>query len=423
MIDYKKQVNDNYTLHLINTTRFKQINISVRFTKSYEKNTGAYLKLLERILPFNGTKKYKRIKDINKKLESLYRTSLTSTFFCLSKNMTFEINMGIVNPKYTEDTLLHDSCEMLREILLNPKIEDEQFNGEVFEIEKENLIKSILNVKDSPDTYGRLKFEEKFLSGTVYAENNYKNIKLFENLENKELYQIYKSLFTDYKVDILVCGDFENLDIQKEISFVMKDVKQNDKTNKDLYYKIKKKEKLEEKESMQIMQSSLFVGCTIDNLTEEERNYRLILYNTILGSMNNSVLFMNVREKNSLCYHVGSYINRFTDTIEIESGINKKNYEKTLSIIDECLRNMEDKKVIETNIVNAKKTIEIAQNDFYDNMNKIMTYYFMNEFTNIPSIEERRLKVKDVTVDEICELAKKVRLSYVFLLEGVNEKN
>ena len=423
MIDYKKQVNDNYTLHLINTTRFKQINISVRFTKSYEKNTGAYLKLLERILPFNGTKKYKRIKDINKKLESLYRTSLTSTFFCLSKNMTFEINMGIVNPKYTEDTLLHDSCEMLREILFNPKIEDEQFNGEVFEIEKENLIKSILNVKDSPDTYGRLKFEEKFLSGTVYAENNYKNIKLFENLENKELYQIYKSLFTDYKVDILVCGDFENLDIQKEISFVMKDVKQNDKTNKDLYYKIKKKEKLEEKESMQIMQSSLFVGCTIDNLTEEERNYRLILYNTILGSMNNSVLFMNVREQNSLCYHVGSYINRFTDTIEIESGINKKNYEKTLSIIDECLRNMEDKKVIETNIVNAKKTIEIAQNDFYDNMNKIMTYYFMNEFTNIPSIEERRLKVKDVTVDEICELAKKVRLSYVFLLEGVNEKN
>lgn len=423
MIDYKKQVNDNYTLHLINTTRFKQINISVRFTKSYEKNTGAYLKLLERILPFNGTKKYRRIKDINKKLESLYRTSLTSTFFCLSKNMTFEINMGIVNPKYTEDTLLHDSCEMLREILFNPKIEDEQFNGEVFEIEKENLIKSILNVKDSPDTYGRLKFEEKFLSGTVYAENNYKNIKLFENLENKELYQIYKSLFTDYKVDILVCGDFENLDIQKEISFVMKDVKQNDKTNKDLYYKIKKKEKLEEKESMQIMQSSLFVGCTIDNLTEEERNYRLILYNTILGSMNNSVLFMNVREKNSLCYHVGSYINRFTDTIEIESGINKKNYEKTLSIIDECLRNMEDKKVIETNIVNAKKTIEIAQNDFYDNMNKIMTYYFMNEFTNIPSIEERRLKVKDVTVDEICELAKKVRLSYVFLLEGVNEKN
>ena len=423
MIDYKKQVNDNYTLHLINTTRFKQINISVRFTKSYEKNTGAYLKLLERILPFNGTKKYKRIKDINKKLESLYRTSLTSTFFCLSKNMTFEINMGIVNPKYTEDTLLHDSCEMLREILFNPKIEDEQFNGEVFEIEKENLIKSILNVKDSPDTYGRLKFEEKFLSGTVYAENNYKNIKLFENLENKELYQIYKSLFTDYKVDILVCGDFENLDIQKEISFVMKDVKQNDKTNKELYYKIKKKEKLEEKESMQIMQSSLFVGCTIDNLTEEERNYRLILYNTILGSMNNSVLFMNVREKNSLCYHVGSYINRFTDTIEIESGINKKNYEKTLSIIDECLRNMEDKKVIETNIVNAKKTIEIAQNDFYDNMNKIMTYYFMNEFTNIPSIEERRLKVKDVTVDEICELAKKVRLSYVFLLEGVNEKN
>ena len=140
MIDYKKQLNNNYTLHLINTDRFKKINISIRFTKTYEKNTGAYLKLLERILPFNGTKKYKKIKDINQKLENLYRTTLTSTFFCLSKNMTFEINLGLVNPKYTEHTLLHDSCEMLKEILFNPKIEKEEFNQEVFNIEKVNKI-------------------------------------------------------------------------------------------------------------------------------------------------------------------------------------------------------------------------------------------------------------------------------------------
>lgn len=423
MIDYKKEVNDNYTLHLINTDRFKKINISIRFTKPYERVTGAYLKLLERILPFNGTKKYKKVKDINKKLESLYRTSLMSTFFCLSNNMTFEINMGIINPKYTEGTLLHESCEVLREILFNPKIVNDEFNSEVFDLEKENLIKSILNVKDSPDTYGRLRFEERFLSGTVYAENNYKNIKLFENLVNQELYKIYKALFTDYKVDVLVCGDFSGLDIHKEISFVMKGISQKDETNKDLYNKVKTCKNFEEKESMQIMQSSLFVGCNIDNITDEERNYRLILYNTILGSMNNSVLFMNVREKNSLCYHVGSYINRFTDTIEIDSGINKKNYEATLKIIEECLKCMEDEKVIEANIVNAKKTVEIAQNDFYDSMNKIMMYYFMNEFTSIPSIEERRKKVKEVTVSELCDLAKKVKLSYVFLLEGVNEKN
>lgn len=423
MIDYKRQVNENYTLHLINTDRFKKINISIRFTKPYEKKTGAYLKLLERILPFNGTKKYKKIKDINKKLESLYRTSLVSSFFCLSKNMTFEINMGLVNPKYTEDGLLHEVIEVLKEILINPKIVNDEFNSEVFEIEKENLIKSILNVKDSPDSYGRLRFEENFLSGTVYAENNYKNIKLFENLENKELYQVYKTLFSDFKVDVLVCGELNNLDIEKEISYIMKGIKQTDNTKKDLYYKIKQSKNYEEKENMNIMQSSLFVGCTIDNITDEERDYKLILYNTILGSMNNSVLFMNVREKNSLCYHVGSYINKFTNTIEIESGINKKNYKKALNIIEKCLNSMEDVNVIKKHIDNAKKTIEISQNDFYDNMNKIMTYYFINEFSYVPSIEERREKVKEVTIEEICELAKKVKLNYVFLLEGVNEKN
>lgn len=424
MIDYKKQVNDNYTLHLINTDRFKKINISIRFTKPYEKTTGAYLKLLERILPFNGTKKYKKVKDINKKLESLYRTNLVSTFFCLSKNMTFEINLGIVNPKYTNDTLLHDACDMLKEILFNPKIVDEQFNKEVFDIEKDNLIKSILNVKDSPENYGRLKFEESFLKGSVYAENNYKNIKVFEKLENKELYKIYKELFSNYKVDVLVCGDFDTLEVINEISLIMKNIKQEDTTDKNLYTKIKKNNVFEDKESINTMQSSLFVGCTIDDITEDERDYKLMLYNTILGNMNNSVLFMNVREKNSLCYHVGSFINKFTDTIEIESGINRKNYDKALKIINDSINSMEKESVIKSHIVNAKKTIEIAQNDFYDSMSKIITFYFMNEFTSIPSIEERREKVKNISVKEICELAKKVKVGYVFLLEGsINEKN
>lgn len=424
MIDYKKQIKDNYTLHLIQTDRFKKINISIRFTKPYEKETGAYLKLLERILPYNGTKKYKKIKDINRKLETLYRTTLAANFFCLSKNMTFEICLGLVNPKYTEESMYKESFEMLKEILFNPSIKNEEFNPQVFEIEKNNLIKSILNVKDTPDSYGRLKFEENFLKGTVYAENNYKNIKLFKNIENKKLYEVYKNLFNDYKVDVLVCGDFNEEIIEKEVSSLLKNVNNIDNTKKDLYSHVLKNKNYEDSESMQVSQSSLFVGLTIPDITEEERNYKLLLYNTILGSMNNSVLFINVREKHSLCYHIGSYINRFTDTIEIDSGINKKNYELTMKLINESIKSMEDEKVIKTHIVNAKKTIEIAQNDFYDSMSKIITYYFINEFTNIPSIEERREKVKNISVSEICELAKKVKVSYVFLLEGsLNEKN
>lgn len=150
----------------------------------------------------------------------------------------------------------------------------------------------------------------------------------------------------------------------------------------------------------------------------------MLLYSTILGSMNNSVLFVNVREKNSLCYHIGSTINRFTKTIVIDSGINKENFDETLRLIKESLESMKDESVVDSLIYNAKKTLNIAFNDFYENPFKIVNYYYLREFTNIPSIEDRKKYIDNMTSKNVSDLAKKIDIKEVFLLEGVkNEEN
>lgn len=140
--------------------------------------------------------------------------------------------------------------------------------------------------------------------------------------------------------------------------------------------------------------------------------------------MNNSVLFVNVREKNSLCYHIGSTINRFTKTIIIDSGINKENFDETLRLIKESLESMKDESVVDSLINNAKKTLNIAFNDFYENPFKIVNYYYLREFTNIPSIEDRKKYIDNMTSKNVSDLAKKIEMKEVFLLEGVkNEEN
>ena len=150
----------------------------------------------------------------------------------------------------------------------------------------------------------------------------------------------------------------------------------------------------------------------------------MLLYSTILGSMNNSVLFVNVREKNSLCYHIGSTINRFTKTIIIDSGINKENFDETLRLIKESLESMKDESVVDSLIDNAKKNLNIAFNDFYENPFKIVNYYYLREFNNIPSIEDRKKYIDNMTSKNVSDLAKKIDIKEVFLLEGVkNEEN
>ena len=414
-MNYKKIKRDTYNLHLINTDRFKTITVSLKFTKKYNREESVYFKLLERVLPINGTENYKSVNDITKKLESLYNANIGYKFYVTSENMTFETNLRIINPKYTKEDTYKESFDLFKEILTKPTLKNNQFK--YFDLQKDNLINSILNVKDDLRSYSSLKFQEIFYKGTVYAENNYKNIKLFEDMESKKLYENYKKLFSEFKIDVFVIGKFDEEVLTKYMEELMKGFKSKDNYTKDLYTKVKCKESLV-KDKFKESQSSLLIGLNINGLTDEERDYKLILYNTILGSMNNSVLFVNVREKNSLCYSIGSTISKFTETMIIRSGISSDSFDDAVRLIKESLEEMKDEKKVDKLLKNAKKTLNIAYNDFYESSNKIIDYYFIREFTILPSIEERREKVMNLTSKDVTDIAKKVSIGLIYLMEG-----
>lgn len=418
-MDYKKIIKDNYTLHLIKTDRFKTINIGLKLTKEYNKEEFAYLNLLARVLPINGTKNYKTVNDITKKLESLYNAGVYFKSLQTSKNMSFEASLRIVNPKYTEISMYKESISMLKEIITNPLIKNNEFN--YFDVTKNNLINNIKNIKDNLPIYSSLKFNEIFYKETIYEENSLKNLPLYEKLTNKNMYKYYLKLFNSFKIDVFVIGDYLEDEILSNVDDLLKDFRQKDTSSKELYISFNPK-KSKDKDKFTSTQSSLLVGLTINNLTEEEKFYTLLLYNTILGSMNNSVLFVNVREKNSLCYHISSTISKYTSSIIINSGINKTNYEKAVSLIEESIKSMTDEKMVNGLITNAKKTLNLAFNDFYENPAKIVGYYYLKEFDEVKSIEERREKINNLTSKEISSLAKKVQIKEIFLMEGVNSE-
>ena len=85
---------------------------------------------------------------------------------------------------------------------------------------------------------------------------------------------------------------------------------------------------------------------------------------------------------------------------------------------------MTDKKTIKPLLTNAKKTLEISYNDFYDNAKKIINYYYANEFIYLPSIEDRRNKILKMTEQDVVDIANKVNMRVIYLLEGsINEEN
>lgn len=419
-MEYKRIEKNNYILHLIETDRFKELNIAVHFSKVYNPKELVYYDLLVKNIVYTS-KKYNTKNKIAIKCEELYDTRV-STFTLLNGNIkSFVFNLDLLNPKYVNDKFIKDTMDFYKEVIFNPNVEDGHFNDEYFDMIKSDFINALKADKDNAGYYAYKRFDEIHLRGTPIYKL-YPTVKDAEEVTSKSLYDFYKGLFSgEYKIDIFVHGE-DISKYEKYIDELFKDVKgDNSKKGFELVIKSKKKYPFTEKiDSLKYNQSRLYIGYNINNITEHEMFHVLKVYNSILGNMNDSLLFNYVREKYSLCYSVNSSFNMNYPSLIIFAGINKDNYEEARKRIFETIEFMKDKKKISRLFKEAKESLYTIYNGYYDSVNSQIKHYLINEFESIEDIEDIKKGISRVTIDEVMELNNKLSLQTIYLLKGDN---
>ena len=418
-MEYKKIFEDNYTLHIINTNRFKTISIVIFLTKKFNKYDIAYGNMLTKNMLFTS-KKYNTKSKMTKIVEDLYGAKISASFGLTGATESYIFSLDFLNPKYTHKKYLNKTLNYFKEVLLNPNIENNEFNNKYFDILKKDIISSIKSIKDNPRIYGSIEYARNMYKGTPSAYSTYPKVSKVEKISSKDLYEYYKTLFNgNYKIDIVVHGDID-FDINKYIKNNFALLKGN---NKKLSFKINHKydEKVINKiDVLPFKQSRLYVGYRLNDLNYHEINHVLRIYNTILGTMNDSILFNIVREQNSLCYTVGSYYSKYNPSLTVYAGINKKNYEESIKLIKECVEKMKDKNEVLRLFDSAKKTINTYLNNYYDDLSLQINECYSKEFETVEDVETLREKINNVTIDEIINLNKKIKLSTIYFLKGDN---
>ena len=416
-MEYKKIIKNNITYHLINTDRFKTITVTLFFTKDFNKNDIVYGNYLTNNLVYS-TKKYNTKNKIVEHGEDLYGAKISSSFGINGKCETISFTLDFINPKYTEEKYMDLSLDFLKELLLNPNVNNKEFNKDFFEIIKSDGIASVKNIKDNPNLFASIEYAKIMYKGTPTSYSSIPTLEDIESVTPRKLYDFYESLFDGtYRLDICVLGEVDNEIIDK-IHSMFGHIKSN---NKKYKFKIESKFDLkvtEKIDSLDFNQSKLYIGYKLDPMSFHEFNHVLRVYNTILGTMNDSILFNVVREANSLCYSIGSYVTRYNPSLTIYAGINKKNYDKTIELIKECVESMSDKKVLERLFDSAKKMINTYINNYYDDSISQINHYFNSEFENLEDVEIAREKINEVTIDEIIEINKKIHLNTIYMLKG-----
>ncbi len=410
-----------FNLHIIKTEKFRTNRIIIHFKRPVVKEEITMRNLLCDCLTW-ATKKYNSERLMNIRTEELYGIPYNGMTYLSGNFSIMSFSMEFLNDKYIKESILEDSLDFMMDILFNPNVIDNKFDELSFNINKKALEESIKSFGDNPRKYSvRRIYEEMNPDGPLsYHSEGY--LDDLNEITRESLYEYYKSVLKKDIVNVFIIGDFDVNEVRNMITSKMKiNTIKRFKGSHYVKYQTFRKRSRTVIESKNINQSKLVIGCKLKNLTPFESNYVSSLYSYILGGSADSVLFKNVREKHSLCYYVSSSINKVNNTLLIESGIDGKNFKKTVKLIKKELKNMQQGKFDEKYIENGKITYLNACQELCDSPNSLLNLYISSEYLGTDLLEKRKQEIQKVTKNDIVRFASKVNLDTVYLLEGIDQ--
>lgn len=416
------EIKKGIKMHTIKTDKFKTNLIAVFLTTKLTREDVTKNALVSTILR-RGSKNMPTQEEISKQMEEMYGASFDCGLDKTGDNQVLKFYIEVVNDNFlpkTEENLLNDAIKKMLEIVFNPYIENDSFKDECIEQEKSNIQKIIEGKIDNKAKYALDRCIEEMYKDQPFGLYKFGYIEDLKNINGRDLYQYYKKLINECKIDIFVSGNV-NDEVEKIINTDENVQKLKDREPNYIKSSINNKEITEKEnvvtESMEVTQGKLILGLDI-NIDNEDSKYDTLIYNSLLGGTATSKLFQNVREKAHLAYVASSSYLRNKSNIFVNCGIDIPNYEKALELIKQQIEDMRKGEFTDEEIENAKKGIIATIKTIEDEQDTEVTYYFGQELSKEKvTVEDYMKKIEKVNKDNIVDIANKVTINTIYFLK------
>lgn len=332
-------------------------------------------------------------------------------------NEAFESLGGEYNAYTDYDCTVYSITALKEEMdlglkLISDMIRNAVFDEEEFQKEKEVILAEIRSIKDDIEDYSFAKVHEiGFSKGplkydTIGSETNIKRF------SNKDLINFYNKYYAPNNSCLVLVSSLDHEEVFLKIKKCFEDwnekiiVKKQIVTEKNLPLK-----KFSYKNDLE--QSTITYMFTFYNLTRiEEMAVKILNYK--FGESANSILFREIRENKGLAYDVYSEINtaECAKTMYIYTSVKKKNVNLAIDCIDNCIKNLKNKKNFLDNnsIILMKKVLKTAVISTIEDTTDLGNYVIHQciDGKNIYEFLEDIKNVDIIKVEDIITIAKKV---------------
>jgi predicted Zn-dependent peptidase len=171
-------------------------------------------------------------------------------------------------------------------------------------------------------------------------------------------------------------------------------------------------------ESLDISQGKISIGFRLGKFMENTPDFpALFVFNSLYGGCATSKLFLNVREKLSLCYYASTLVDREKGILIVTSGVDFSNFDTALEEILAQLDMIKEGKIEDWELLSAKRAVTTSLKAAMDRPGGLEGLYFNNLISLFRyDPEELCDLVEAVTLERVVEASSDINADTIHML-------
>ncbi len=416
------EIGDGINLCHIRTGKFKHASLAISYATKLTTENAVMNSLLTSVLT-KSCAKFPKMEDFNRELDRLYAASINGSVRKYGEAHTAIIKADTLQNKFVPDgeDVIKELAELLLDVLLSPSLPGGVFDKEILESEKTNLIDLIRASQNDKDGYAVRRCAEIMCENEKFSTYVHGDEETVAEVTAEALTEKYHEIVSGAKFEIYFVGDYDC----EALADILRERFQDIRRNVSLEFpatKVRRKTSGEVKrvnETAPISQAKLCIGFRLGRSLADRNFAAVTLLKEIYGGSPTSKLFVNVREKLSLCYYCSPALEQIKGIMIVASAIEEQNKEKAEEEILLQLDKIRAGQISDEEFKNAKDSLTNRYNEISDSSDAMIAWYMQRSvlgFVDSPDIAS--LAVSFLTKEHVIEAAKEISLDTVYLLSG-----
>ena len=410
-------------LRAVHTNKFKSSYLSVTLLVPLDRRTAGANALIPEVLR-RGTAIHPDMESLSAALDELYGGAIEPVVRKKGESQCVGFAASFLDDAYAlkGEKILEPAADLLGEVLLKPYTEKGVFSSGYTDGEKANLVDRIRAQINDKRTYAVRRLTQEMCKYEAFGADKLGDEESVSNLTPESLWEQYQKLLREARVEVYFCGSADPDRVAGALRSALSALPVNeDRVDPACDVRVTAgPEPIVAEETMDVTQGKLALGFRTGGLTCWEEDYpALYLATAVFGGTTLSKLFMNVREKLSLCYYASATLERMKGLVLVSSGIEFDKYQTAKDEILAQLEAVRRGELEDWELEGSRRTLISACMTTLDEQSRQEEFWLGQAAAGLEeSPEEFAARLEAVTREQVAAAAQKWELDTVYFLKG-----